>query len=1411
MPPNESASPALANTFSIVSIGSSAGGIEATSELISHLPNDIDFAVVVVQHLGASSPSMLSQILARQTRLNVQEATHQQAVQPGQIYVIPPDKRMTIEAGHLQLAPRVESEPPAERSRHRPFMSIDIFMKSLAKSWHNRAIGVVLSGLDGDGARGLEAIKQAGGITFAQTQDSAQYGEMPNTAVETGFVDFILSPENIARKIVDITQHPYVSQADLAAELAEPAELLLAAPVPSTTSPTPSGKPDLSEIYALLRATTSTDFSQYKRTTFERRMQRRMALYRISAIAEYAELLKQQPSELKALYRDVLISVTSFFRDPESFEFLKETIFSSLVEQKGLESSIRLWVSGCSTGQECYSLAIALFEYLSSRNVNISVQIFGTDVNEDVIDIARKGIYTETQMDGVSPERRHRFFTRIDGHYQVSKAVRELCVFARQNLGSDAPFSNIDLISCRNVLIYFDPALQKRVLAIFHYSLNVSGFLWLGSSESIGETSDLFSVVDRNHKAYSRSSIVNRLNFDFVTSDQTAIYPILSGGDTAIQRPSYSNVQRQADQIVLNRYAPVGVVINDRLDILHFRGDTSAYLSPAPGEPSFNLLKMLQPSLLLEVRSAIDQAKKQQTSVRRENLAVDETPVDGRAESRPRYVHLEVTPIKNPLSQDRSYLVLFEEGTLISSGPTSDLSSAEATADSPDVARLKRELAATRQELLDTQTYLQATIEEHDATNQRLTTANEEILSSNEELQSTNEELQTAKEEIQAANEELKTTNEELQGRNADARSINDDLLNLLNNVNVPVVMLSSDLRIRRFTPNAQSLFNLIPSDVGRPLSNIRLDIDIPNLESVISAVIDTLEPQQREVRDSEGHWYRLRVRPYRTADNQIDGAVMALVDIDDIKRTLQQLEASRLYAESIVETVREPLVVLTPQLKIKTANRAFYEVFQSSPEETEGRWLFEVKDGQWNIPLLRAALDSFPNGGESIQDVEIEHNFSQLGRKTILLNGREIEQILDEEQQPAESARMLLLSIEDISKRKRAEQERLQLAEERSARVEAEAANASKDEFLSVLSHELRTPLNAILGWTEILLAQASPDPTLQARALASIDRSARTQTRIIEDLLEVSRIIQGQLSLQRRSINLTELISSVVEGILPVAERSSVQLVAKLEEPPDYYYFDPERLQQVFNNALSNAIKFTPQQGSVEITLTYQGDRAQIQIADTGNGIAPDFLPYVFDRFRQADSSNSRQYGGLGLGLAIIKVFVEAHEGTVQISSPGVNQGSTLNITLPLTAAVPPVPPIAPPFQSENLLGNLQILVVEDDADNLDILTVTLEAQSATVITATSVNEAIQKMTRDGMPDLLISDISLPGRDGFSLIEWVRSRPPTLGGDMPAIALTGYAALSDTDSLLAAGFQYHLVKPTSMDELLSTVISLV
>ncbi len=1347
---------------------------------------------VLIQHLKPDTPSMLSEILARVTDLPVEQVTDNVTVQPNHVYVIPPNKQMTVVHDQLKLAPREAAQ--------RPFMPINLFFESLADEYGHRAIGVVLSGLDSDGAEGLKCIKTAGGITFAQKQNTAQHSGMPNSAVATGFVDFILSPPEIAQTLVGIAQHPYV-QHSVRSQTNSPDSNY------ESSQQEPESRPlqqnSLSVIYNLLRATTGVDFTQYKRTTFERRLRRRMVLHQLNSVEEYVGYLRNDLTEVKALYHDVLITVTSFFRDPESFAFLQKSVFPSLIEQKALNASIRLWVTGCATGEECYSLAICLLECLSAHNASLSIQIFGTDVSDEAIEIARRGTYSESQMAGVSAERRRRFFTRNEGRYQISKAIREFCVFARQNLGSDPPFSNIDLVSCRNVMIYFTPALQKRVLAIFHYALHANGFLWLGSSESVGETSELFSVVDKKHRVYSRNPVTSHLSFDFVTSDYLALNPTRATErqNMAAETTSYTNVQRQADQIVLNRYAPVGVIVNEKLEIIHFRGDTSLYFRPAPGEPSFNLLKMIRPSLLVEVRSVLEQAKTQKTITRREGLQV---------EGNPRYVHVEVTPIRNPLSQEFSYLLLFEDGAPIQSEPISpsdEFGSDKLSASGPEVERLRQELAATRQELLDTQAYLQATVEEQEAINQRLTTANEEILSSNEELQSTNEELQTAKEEIQAANEELKTTNEELESRNAEARSVNDDLLNLLINVNIPIVMLSTDLRIRRFTPTAESLFNLIPGDVGRPISNIRLNIDVPDLESRISRVIETLDTQEYEVQDQQGHWYRLRIRPYRTTENQIDGAVVTLIDIDDIKQTLRELELSRLYAESIVETVREPLIVLTRELRIKTANRAFYELSQLTPPEAEEHLFFDIDSGQWDVEDLRSRLENFLADPELLHNFEFSHDFDHMSTRYILVNAREIEQPFGEQ--------LILLAIEDITERKQAETERIQLIQEQAARAEAEAANASKDEFLSVLSHELRTPLNSILGWTAILQRQSFSEmtPELLTQALNSIERGARAQTRIISDLLEVSSIIQGKLSLQQQAINLTDLLNLVLDLVRPMAESKNIQINCSLAESFQRLNLDPDRMQQVFWNGLTNAIKFTPMGGQVSISLTYTDDQARIDITDTGDGIDSEFLPYVFDRFRQADSSNIRRYGGLGLGLAIVKYFTEAHHGTVEITSPGIGQGCMLTITLPLSMIVPPPIDSTDSLTTDNVdaadLSNLCVLIVEDDTDSLEILKLTLQMQDATVITATSVREAMKQFT-ETVPDLLISDISLPDQDGFDLIRQIRALPPEQGGNVLAIALTGYAATSDTEHLMEAGFQRHVAKPFDIETLLITIIGL-
>ena len=1390
-------------SFPIVGIGASAGGIEACSSLLKALPEDTGMAFVVILHISADSPSYLTQIFGGITHLPVVPVAQDLLIQPNHIYTIVPDRQITLTEGRLRLAPRDPDE--------RPFMPIDRFFGSLAtqsgQPGGSVAVGVVLSGLDGDGAKGLERIREAGGFTFAQTRNSARFDGMPNTAAETGMVDFILPPAEIARQLAEMANLPYLSERAIAFQSAEAAERSEAQSRTGETNPTGIRS---TEIHRLLRSHTGIDFTQYKQATFNRRVRRRMGLYQLIDEAEYADYLREHPEEIGALYRDVLITVTGFFRDAEAFAFISDVVLPALIQQKGLESPIRIWVAGCSSGEECYSLAICLLEALSAQNLNLSVQIFGTDASEDAVKKARHGTYTESQMAGVSPERRQRFFTRADGRYQVSKAVRELCIFARQDLSSDPPFSGIDLVSCRNVMIYFGRVLQTRVRAIFHYSLNMGGYLWLGSSESVGETSELFSAVDRKHKVYSRRATATRLNFDFVVASAQGLPEprVVTAEAIPIDPNRYANVRHQADQIMLGRYAPVGVVVDKKLEILHFRGDTNLYLAVAPGEPSFSLLKMARPELGLALRSALEQAKEQNVVARKTGLQIENSS---------RYVTLEVTPIRDPVSQVRNYLVLFEEGALINAPPK--LSEADQT-DQPassEVSQLESVLAATRRELTDTQAYLQAMVEEKEGTNQQLTTANEEILSSNEELQSTNEELQTAKEEIQAANEELKTTNEELQDRNKNSQSINNDLLNLLSNISLPIVILSSDLRIRRFTPVAQELFNLIPTDVGRLLSDIRIDIDVPDLEQMVLATIDSLDAQEREVQDSQGRWYQLRIRPYRTAENQIDGAVMALVDVTDIKQVQQALERSRNYAEAIVETVSEPLLVVSEVLDskdliVRTANRAFYETFQVSHLATDGRSLFALGKGHWDTPEMRSCLSSLldkpQDGARRIDSLELTREFEHIGVRTMLVKAREI--------QRSDSERLILLSTEDITERRQTEAERDRaMVQAEAARAEAEAANIGKDQFLSVISHELRSPLNAILGWSSLLTRAGNTKPEMWQKALPSIHRSAQTQSRVIGDLLEVSRIVQGKLSLQTEPVNLNDLLAAVCELTQPTADSAEVEIVSELEANTDYFLLDADRLHQVFGNALSNAIKFTPAGGQIRLSLTYEMSadgvrpQARVLVADNGAGISADFLPYIFDRFRQADSTNIRQYGGLGLGLAIVKSFVEAHGGTVDISSPGEGQGSTLTVLLPLTPVTPGSPASPVLANDSRRLDNLCLLLVEDNLESLEMMQTALTLQGATVLLAESVDRAIKWLTSDRQIDAIVSDISLPERDGFDLIRWVRSHSTKRINQLPAIAVTGHVTPANTDSLLTSGFNQHLVKPVQIETLVNAILA--
>jgi len=988
----------MSELFPIVGIGASAGGLEAFSQLLSHLPIDTGMAFVLVQHLDPTQKSLLTEILSRTTQMPVCEVQDGMAVEPNHVYVIPPNTTMTITQGILHLTPREQTRKVS--------MSIDGFFYSLAAERAAQAIGVILSGGDGDGSSGLEAIKAAGGITFAQSEDSAQVSSMPNTAIATGYVDFILPPTEIAEKLASISRHPYVRTRDSLTRTLPPAS--------------EDGKDAFSTIFSLLRAATRVDFTQYKDTTIKRRIFRRMALYRLEHLNDYARYLQENQAEVQALYQEILINVTSFFRDAPAFEALKRKVFPALLRDlpggqqrnyRSTDSPIRIWVAGCSTGEEAYSIAICLLEFLAHQPPqNHPIQIFATDVSELAIEKARLGIYQHSQVMNVSPERLQRFFTQVEGGYQINKSVRELCIFARQNLIGDPPFSRLDLISCRNVFIYFGASLQKKVLSMFHYGLMPTGFLLLGTSETVGESPDLFTLVDRKFKIYAKQPSPLRLNLDLIASD----YAVQMNSPGSIVGETSRNeleLQKAADQIVLQQYAPVGVVINAQLEILQFRGQTGAYLEPSPGRASLNLLNMAKEGLRLELRTACHQAKQEGQSVRKEAIPLREGSFKRPELSVPtRYVCIHVIPFKSAESSEDYFLVLFEDTPVIPPVEAQTQITRRSQSKRKQPSSEQQEIQRLQQELNTTKAYLHSIIEEQQSTNQDLRAANEEILSSNEELQSTNEELQTAKEEIQATNEELSTINEELYRRNAETTQVSNDFQNLLGSINIPILMLESDLRIRRFTPTAAHLFNLIPTDIGRPLSDIKHNINIADLEQQILEVINTLNMNSQEVQDLEGHWYDLRIRPYRTLDNRIDGAVVVLVEIDALKRSTDQVREARDYAEAIVQTVRESLVVLNADLQVVTANQAFYETFQVSPSDTEQCPIFDLGNGQWNIPPLRSLLESLVNQNTQVQDFEVVHDFEQIGRKTMLLNARKMP--------PLDGRQLILLAIEDISDR---------------------------------------------------------------------------------------------------------------------------------------------------------------------------------------------------------------------------------------------------------------------------------------------------------------------------------------------------------------------------------------------------------
>ncbi len=916
---------ALPEGMMIVGVGASAGGLEAFTEMLEASPGDAGLTFVFVQHLSPHHVSELPGLLSSHTAMPVVQVSDGVHIEPNHVYVIPPNVEMALVGGTLQLTPCVhESSAPTP---------IDGFFFSMAQVACDRGIGVVLSGTGSDGAIGIRELKARGAITFAQSAESAKFDGMPRAAAATGMIDLVMTPAQIGAELKEIARHPYVRATD-------PAEL--------------HGANDLQlrRIFELLRPVSGVDFSHYKPPTIRRRLLRRMALHRINDVSQYLKLLQDDPVELRGLFQDLLIHVTRFFREPDSFTALAAQVFPKLLEQRQPEQPIRAWVCGCASGEEAYSLAIELTEFLELQHSSIGVQIFATDVSDTAIEHARAGVYQASIANDIPPDRLRRYFTRSDGHYRVNKLIRDKCVFARQDLTKDPPFSRLDLVMCRNVLIYMDAVLQRKLMGMFHYALTPNSFLVLGQAESVGSQASLFSLIDKKNRIHRKKTLPGTPAIaQLLPGDYPAMAPLRR--PTAAVPDSELGLHGVVSRVILDRFAPAGVVIDNDMQIVQFRGQTGAFLEPAAGDASHSLMKMLRDGLLSGVRGAITAVRKTKQIVRRDDLQVR----DGRGWMR---VSVEVVPLST--SGRQYYLVLFDRTDRQKAATTRK---AGAAAKGTRAAKVPAGLSVLQRELQASRQYLQSIIQELEAANEELQSANEEILSSNEELQSTNEELDTAKEELQSTNEELNTVNDELHSRNHELGRVNSDLVNLVGSVQIAIVIVSNDLRIRRFTHMAERVLNLIPADLGRSIAHINPNIDCPNLSELIVESMDTLTPIERDVRDKKGCWYSLRIRPYKSLDNRIDGAVIALFDIDILKRSEQSTQRAQGFADGLLEGSSEPVALLESDFRIHKVNKAFAAIFGARASELIGRQMGDIGGASWRLAEWQAHAGRFTPGQE--------------------------------------------------------------------------------------------------------------------------------------------------------------------------------------------------------------------------------------------------------------------------------------------------------------------------------------------------------------------------------------------------------------------------------------------------------------
>jgi two-component system CheB/CheR fusion protein len=1268
-------------------------------------------AFVVLQHLSPDFESRMDELLARKTSIPVHKVVDGMPVEPDSIYLIPPRKEMIISGGRLLLT---DKDP--ERGLTLP---IDQFLRSLANELGPLAIGVVLSGTGSDGSRGVRAIHEAGGFVLVQAEDTARFDGMPRAARQTGVVDQFLAPENIPGAL-----------------------LKYAAKTTGVARPVAEGSPEpldgVDRIFELLRMGYGIDFATYKPNTVARRIERRISMSQSASLDEYVARLAANPSELDTLYRDLLIGVTRFFRDPEAYTELETQVIPAILQATPVREDVRIWCAGCATGEEAYSIAMLFYEQMQKAGRPLNLKIFATDMHRASLETAGLGCYSEEALVDLSSERRERFFTRRETGFQVSKELRQLIVFAPQNVISDAPFTRLDLISCRNLLIYLQPPAQKKALSLFHFGLKTGGYLLLGPSEGPGELADEFETLDRHWKLYRK-----RRDIRLPT---TMRLPVALPPTRRRPGQGAENSLLSVYDKLLGEYMPPSLLVDEHFDLLHSFGGAERLVRMPAGRPSTNLLDLVPHDLRTAVSGALQQAVRDQRVVRYSGLTVKGPQGDTA-------YRIQVQPFADERSRSTTYLVSLQDVEL--GVPASQI---EGTVDLDKMSQDR--IDTLENELRFTKESLQATIEELETSNEELQATNEELLAANEELQSTNEELHSV-------NEELHTVNTELSRKIGELSETTADLDSVLATTDVGVLFLDASLCIRKFTSKIVDAFQLLPQDVGRPIDGFAHKLDYPGFRDDVRRVLETGHAIEKDVDATDGKAYYLRILPYRK-QNQIAGIVVTLLDIGALRSAER---ASRLLA-TIVESTADAILATDLAGLVTHWNRGAERLYGYSSGEMIGapyeRLVPAEREGEVRDMLARVQR------GDAVQQLETVRRRKDGAMVDVSVT---VSPIRDRHGDVASMS-----SIErDVSLRKRAE-------------TEIREAVKQREQFLAILSHELRNPMAAMTSAARVL-KDGTLNPDLRQRAVTVLQRQIAHMSRMLDDLLDISRVRQGKLDLRTEDLDLRQVAEAALETAGGALSERALHVELDLGQDPLPAVGDPHRLRQLITNLLTNAARASQRGQRVWLSLRRQGERVAIRVRDEGSGMAADQIAKLFQPFATGDPKGKRAEG-LGIGLWLVRSIAEAHGGTVTARSDGPDRGSELLVELPLRPGEWRPPGVD---HAGNLVG--EVLLVEDQADTRDLLEAILVGAGLSVRAAESGERALE-LCSDRLPQVAVVDVGLPGISGLDVARRLRSEH--LPERLRLIALTGFGQLSDRQEVFEAGFDQHLVKPIDVDLLL-------